>query len=210
LYIDDSSVKSALIYRVGHDVEHKDRMKIWILENVVVRGCHIDEMTLENNTLVYAAFDTVAEDNYLLYQDGMGVSEEVQEDTKELGESLFGEMEGTVEGAEITLHIITGTDKVDIDNIALNVMAASAGRAVERIEDIRRLSVYKETDRRRRGTMKIEVEVGREGKVVYKKGDEYIKRRPGDTTLMTARHSNTPLNNSHTMANTKERRKANG
>lgn len=175
LYIDDSGVKSVLIYRVQHDIEHKDRMKIWVLENVVIRGCHVDEVTLENNTLVYAEFDTVLEDNYLLYQEGMEVSGEVVEDTRVMGESLFGEMGEMVEEAEVSLHLITDSNKADIDNIALNVVASMVGRAVHRVEDIKMLNIYRETDRRRRSSW-IEVEIGREGDVIYKKEGRYINK----------------------------------
>ncbi len=182
LYIDDSSVKSVLIYKVGHDVEHKDKMRVWVLENVVIRGCHIDAVTLENNTVVSAEFDTVAESNYLLYQEGMEVPAEVAEDTRVLGESLFGGMKKTVEDAEISVHLITGTIKVDIDNIALNVIASMVGRAIDRVEDIKMLNIYRETDRRRRGSMRVEVEIGRGGNVIYKNGGCYINIRHTDTS----------------------------
>ena len=78
-----------------------------------------------------------------------------------------------VEEAIVSIHMTVPDRKMDIDNVAANLIVAMEGKMYRTVRDIKVMHLWMEKDRWRTDKIKVEIKIVGEDGVVYKDEIEY-------------------------------------
>ena len=173
IYTDDCYVTSVLIQRHPSESRMLDNINVTILNGVPLRSLTPDPFTVQRNTLVECEIETATEENYLPYQHNMSITDTTLEDDTTLRDSLFTEEAEIVDEPIVSIHMIVPDRKMDIDNVAANLIVAMETKMYSSVRDIKVLHLWMEKDRWRTDKIKAEIKIVGEEGVVYKDEIEY-------------------------------------
>ena len=172
VYTDDCYVTSVLIQRIPRE-NLLDQIHLKIINGIDLKSLTPDAFTVKRNTLVECTVETVAEENYLPYQHNMTITDTTVEDDTTLRDRLFTTAVEIVEEPIVSIHIIVPDRKMDIDNVAANLIVAMETKMYEEVRDVKVLHLWMDKDDRVLDEIKAEIKIVGEDGVVYKDDVEY-------------------------------------